>query len=267
MAPLARRPLSQRVARKLYYSSPNDLVELAGKRYRLLAKRRRKPPPLTLEFFESGRYEELMSRHVPCDGNYGLHEAETATKSFLFRAFEVDDVLRAFCWRGVQENLDLILRRFDQASRPVIDLGGAASPFGLGSVVVDLLPYDVDGNPVPYRTLSELPSPVDVIVSSHTLEHIPDLEAELERIRDYLVSGGTLLAHIPAFTCVRWRAGTHSHASFGDHAWTFGLSNTANVPQGLVNYVEIDRLLARHFELESAVYCGDDSIFVVCRRR
>jgi len=267
MAPAARRPLAQRVPRKLYHSSPKDLLELAGRRYRLLAKRRRTPPALTPEFFESGEYEELMSRHVPHDGNYGLHEAETATKSFMFRAFEVDDVLRAFCWRGVQENLDLILGLLAGSSRPVVDLGGAASPFGLGSVIVDLLPYDIEGNEVPYRTVSELPSQAGVILSSHTLEHIPELPAELERIRDSLVSGGTLVAHVPAFSCVRWRAGTHSHASFGDHAWTFGLSNMPNVPEGLAHYVEIDRLLADYFEVESAVYCGDDSIFAVCKRQ
>jgi hypothetical protein len=260
------RPLPQRVARKLYRSSPKELVELARKRYGLLAKRRSTPPPLTLDFFQSGLYEELMNRHVPYDGKYGLHEAETATKSFMFRAFETEHVLRAFCWRGVQENLDLILGLLKDSSGPVVDLGGAAGPFGLGSVVVDLLPYDVDGNGVPYRTLSELPSQPSVILSSHTLEHIPELPAELERIRDSLAPGGTLVAHVPAFSCVRWRAGTHSHASFGDHAWTFGLSDTPDVPEGLVNYVEIDALLARYFQVESAVYCGDDSIFAVCRR-
>ena len=64
---------------------------------------------------------------------------------------------------------------------------------------------------------------------------------------------------------MRWRAGTHSHTVFGDHVWTFGLSGTPNVPEGLVKYVEIDRLLGRYFDVESAAYCGDDSIFAVCR--
>ncbi len=231
-----------------------------------MARRRRKAPPVTLEFLRSEEYRELMNRHVPYNGDHGLYEAETATKSFLFRAFAVDDRLRAFRWRGIQENLDLILDLIADPARLVVDLGGAASPFGLGSVVVDPLPYDLDNNTVPYRSLNELPSEAGVVISSHTLEHIPDLEEELERIRDALRPGGTFLAHLPSFSCVRWRAGTHSHAVFGDHVWTFGLSNTPNVPEGLVNYVEIDQLLGRYFTVESAAYCGDDSIFVVCHR-
>lgn len=256
-----------RVARKLYRSSPEQLVGTVGRRYRALARqRRRSAPPLTLEFLRSEEYRELMGRHVPYDGEYGLHEAETATKSFLFRAFEVDDRLRAFRWRGVQENLDLILDMIAEPSGPVVDLGGAASPFGLGSRVVDQLAYDVDGHEVPYHSLDELPRKADVILSSHTLEHIPELQEELARIRDSLAPGGTLVALLPAFSCVRWRAGTHAHAVFGDHVWTFGLSGTPNVPGGLVNYVEIDLLLGRYFTVESAAYCGDDSIFVVCRQ-
>jgi methyltransferase family protein len=254
-----------RIVRKLYRSSPEELIALASRRYGALARRRRTPRPVTLDFLRSGEYQELMNRYVPYDGRYGLHEAETATNSFRFRAFEAYDRLRPFRWRGVQENLDLILDLIAGPSRLVADLGGAASPFGLGSVVVDQLPYDADGNEVRHRTLSDLPRPADVIFSSHTLEHIPDLEGELERIAASLVRGGTFLAHVPAFSCVRWRVGTHSHAVFGDHVWTLGLSDTPNVPEGLLEYVEIDRVLARYFDVESAVYCGDDSIFAVCR--
>jgi SAM-dependent methyltransferase len=257
----------QRIVRKLYRNSPEELVELASRRYRLAARRRHRiSRPVTLDFLRSEEYDELMRRYVPYDGEYGLHEAETATKSFLFRAFEVDNRLRAFRWRGIQENLDLILDLLADSSRLVVDLGGAASPFGLGTVIVDPLPYDADGNEVPCRSLSDLRRQADVIVSSHTLEHIPDLEGELERIRTSLVSGGTFVAHLPAFSCERWRVGTHSHAVFGDHVWTFGLSNTPGVPQGLLKYVEVDQLLKRYFTVESAKYCGDDSIFAVCRR-
>jgi len=38
------------------------------------------------------------------------------------------------------------------------------------------------------------------------------------------------------------------------------------VPEGLLGYVEVDRLLEQHFEIESICYCGDDSIFASCRR-
>jgi SAM-dependent methyltransferase len=176
-------------------------------------------------------------------------------------------VLRAFRWRGVQENLDLILDVLTDPGNTTLDLGGAASPFGLGSVVVDQLPYDKDGNVVPYRSLADLEGPVDAILSSHTLEHIPDLQDELGRIYDSLRPGGRLIALVPAFTCVRWRAGVHSHATFGDHVWTFGLSGTPNLPEGLHKYVAIDEMMSHWFELEQANYCGDDSIFLVARRQ
>lgn len=255
-----------KIARKAYRTSPEDVVKLAGRRYRARTSRRR-AGPVTLECLRSSEYTELMNRFVPYDGEYGLHEAETGTKSFMYRAFEVDDRLRAFRWRGIQENLDLILDLIAEPAGLVADLGGAASPFGLGSVVVDQLPYDADGNPVAYRSLEELPGQAAAVLSSHTLEHIPDLEGALARIRDSLAPDGTFVALLPAFSCVRWRTGTHSHAEFGDHVWTFGLKNTPNLPADLLSYVEIDALLERFFTVASAAYCGDDSIFIVCRQR
>ena len=71
---------------------------------------------VTKEFLKSAEYQELMFRHVPYYGDYGLHEAQTATKS-LFR----------------------------------------------------------------------------------------------------LHPGGAFLVHVPSFSCERWRAGKHSHATFGNH--------------------------------------------------
>ena len=257
----------RRVARRLYRSSPQALVAMGSRRFTKLAKKHgKRPPPLTVEFLRSDEYQELMNRHVPYDGNYGLYEAQTATKSFMFRAFEVDHILRAYRWRGIQEHLDEVLDLIVESPGLVADLGGAGSPFGLGSVVVDQLPTDAEGRDVAYRSLDELPEPCHVILSSHTLEHIPELETELARIRDTLVDGGTFVALLPAFSCERWRAGVHSHASYGDHVWTFGLSGTPNVPEGLVNYVEADALFARFFTVQTATYCGDDSIFAVCTK-
>lgn len=209
-----------------------------------------------------------MSRHVPYNGNYGLHEAETVTQSFRFRAFEAGERLRAFRWRGVQENLELFLEVLHDSSRFTVDLGGGASPFGLGSVVVDTLAHDSDGRKVPYHALSQLPRKAHAVISSHTLEHIPDLHGELQAIADVLIPGGRFLIHVPSFSCVRWRAGVHhSVEGFGDHVWTFGLNGTPSLPDGLQNYVEIDDILSRYFDVQAAGYCGDDSIFALCARR
>jgi SAM-dependent methyltransferase len=254
-----------RVARRLYRTSPEGIVAMARRRFERASSRLSKDP-ITLEFLRSAEYPELMNRYVTYDRDYGLHEAETATKSFLFRAFQVPERLRAYRWRGIQENLDLILDLIAGEDGFVVDLGGAASPFGLASVIVDQLPFDCYGNPVPYRSLSELGEKADVVITSHTLEHIPELEEVLGEVHDVLKPGGKLVAHVPSFSCVRWRAGVHAHATFGDHVWTFGLSGTPNVPEGLHSYVEFDKLCERWFELERAEYCGDDSIFVAARR-
>jgi SAM-dependent methyltransferase len=240
-------------------------VYIAKRRFERLSSVRA-AAPVTLEFLRSDEYQELMNRYVPYDGDYGLHEAEINSKSFMFRAFQVPERLGAYRWRGVQENLDLILDLLTDDSKVVVDFGGAGSTFGLGSIIVDQLEYDASGKRVPYHSLDELPDKVDAVLSSHTLEHVPDLEGELQRIHDVLKPGGTFIAHLPSFSCVRWRVGVHSHPSFGDHVWTFGLSGTPGVPPGLVNYLEVDQVLARWFEVESAEYCGDDSIFAVCRR-
>ncbi len=253
----------RRLAISLYRSTPEKLVSEA--RYRIGPRRRNVPLPITVEFLRSPEYAEIMNRHVPYDGDYGLHEAQTATKSFMYRAFKMEARLRAYCWRGVQEHLDLILEHFASSPGPVVDLGGAAAPFGLGSVVVDRLKQDIDGNDVLYASLDELPERPGVVITSHTLEHIPELEDVLEQVATILLPGGMLIAFVPAFSCERWRVGAHSHAAFGDHAWTFGLRDTPNLPAGLLRYVEIDALLERWFDLELARYCGDDSIVLVGR--
>src|SRR3954451_14862251 len=157
---------------------------MARRRYVRVSSKRDGNEPITAEFLRSPEYQELMNRYVPYDGDYGLHEAETNTKSFIFRSFQVPERLRAYRWRGVQENLDLILDLIDDDSKYVVDLGGAASPFGLGSVIVDQLPLDCYGNPIQYSSLEQLPEKADVVITSHTLEHIPPLEDVLQQVHD-----------------------------------------------------------------------------------
>jgi hypothetical protein len=217
--------------------------------------------PITPEFLRSQAYQDLMNKHVPWHGDPGLHEAQTWTKSFQERHFTSFDELQTFRWRGFQHHLELLLEHL--LGREVVDLGGAAGPVGLGSVVVDQLDTDVFGRPIPYKSLSALPGPVDTVISSHTFEHIPDLVGVLGEVRKALRPGGTLIAHVPAFSCERWRVGIHRKPEFGDHVWTFGLSGTTTLPSGLRNYAEVDKMIAEQFDVQMAEYVGDDSILVV----
>jgi hypothetical protein len=243
------------VAGALWNQSPRELWA-----------RRRRPPEreVTLEFLRSSEYVEHMMRHVPCDGDYGLHEAQTLTKSFLYRHHEVHGILGAFRWRGFHEHLDEILEVIATCG-PVVDLGGAAGPIGLGTEIVDSLEVDRRGAPVRYHRLADLPAAPGAVISSHTFEHIPNLSDVIEEIATSLKPGGVLIAHVPCFTCERWRAGIHANPRYGDHVWTFGLSGTEpSVP--LNGYAEIDTLVGARLAITSAAYVGDDSIMVVARK-
>jgi hypothetical protein len=253
------------------------MVELAGTAKRIASAlwnqsprewfaRLAKPPEreVTLGFLRSEEYVEHVMRHVPCDGDYGLHEAQTLTRSFLHRHHEVHGILGAFRWRGFHEHMEEILDVITTHG-PVIDFGGAAGPIGLGTEIVDSLAVDRSGKPVRYHRLTDLPSAPGAVISSHTFEHIPNLSDVVGEIAMSLKPGGILIAHVPCFTCERWRAGTHANARYGDHVSTFGLSGAKPSVQ-LNRYTEIDRLVASHLAVTSAAYVGDDSILLVARK-
>lgn len=222
--------------------------------------------PVTPQFLRSEEYAELMTRHVPCGGSWDRHEAQNETTSYRFRHFEACNRLGIFRWRGMQENLDFLLEIFADDGTMLVDFGGAACPLGFHSVLVDQLKRDYAGKPVPFHALSELTRPIDVFFSSHTFEHIPELEVLLEGIRSHMARCGRLIVQLPSFYCERWRAGVHRNELFNDHVWTFGLAGDPNAGAlGLERYCEIDTLLKRFFDVERAEYCGDDSIFIVAR--
>ncbi len=222
--------------------------------------------PVTAAFLNSEAYEEMMTRHLPYPGVYDLHEAQNYTRNFTYRHHEANHLLGAFRWRGIYKHRHLILDLVLREGAQVVDLGGAAGPLGLGAQVVDFLPVDALGHQVRFRYLNELPEPVDVLFSSHTLEHIPELHNIMREIQKALVPGGHLMLHLPAFHCERWRVGTHQNKLYNDHQHTFGLKGTDH-PEGLINYLDIDELVGQYFDLEMAEYCGDDSIFILAKNR
>ena len=99
---------------------------------------------------------------------------------------------------------------------------------------------------------------VDVVFTSHTLEHIPELEKTISDIHDTLKVGGYAIIHIPSYQCKRWHKGFKN--ARGKHEWTFCLSKDN------VEYTEIDTLIDDYFDTEIAEHCGDDSILIVGRK-
>jgi hypothetical protein len=250
---------ARRLAGTLYRTPPDQWLRHLG-RMRLHAA----GAPPDADFLRSAEYRELMSRHLPCDGSHDLHEAQNETRSFRFRHHEARERLGVFRWRGLQRHRDQVLSLLAPPDAFVLDFGGAACPLGLGSYLVDPLPLDVHGRVVSYRSLAACMRKPTAIFSSHALEHVPDLEGTLRAMSEALAPEGTLVLHLPAYTCERWRAGVHRHAGYHDHVWTFGLAGS-QPPPGLQRYVEIDQLAGKHFGAVAAEYCGDDSLFIVAR--
>ncbi len=249
-----------KVLKELYNLSPKGAVDMVkGK----MPKKALASP--TYAFLTSEKYEELMVQKLPYPAIYDNHEAQNETQNYLFRHTEVDHLLGIFRWRGMQKHKDFLLEKLNNPKLKIVDFGGAACPVGLNSTVVDYLKVDKWGQKVPYRNIEDVPHDLDMVFTSHTLEHVEPLEEVLQKIKDKLVDGGWFVVHIPSFFCERWRVGIHTNNKYNDHVWTFGLAGS-DVPDGLQNYCEADTVIGKFFKIELAEYCGDDSIFMICRK-
>jgi hypothetical protein len=260
--------MMRRVLRSAYRSSVRDVVAAIRSRF---ARRKGSSPldaaaPPSEAFLRSSEYGELMARHLPFDGSHDLHEAQNETQNYRFRHHTVARHLGVFRWRGIQKNLNTILPLLTAPAGKVVDFGGAGGPLGFGAVVVDKLEQDAWGRPVRHHSLADIGEDVDVVFSSHALEHIAQLDDILRSMRRCLRSGGHLILHVPSFHCERWRAGIHANRRYSDHVWTFGIGPQ---PRGVEcqNYLDIAQKVRELFELRFAEYCGDDSIFVLARKQ
>jgi SAM-dependent methyltransferase len=269
MSPEPIRNLVRQALRRAYRASARDVVSAARAR---LARTTTASPsrsdatPPSEAFLRSSEYAELMSRDLPYDGSHDLHEAQNETRNYRFRHQTVAKRLGVFRWRGIQKHLDTILRLVTAPGSKVIDFGGAGGPLGFCAEVVDQLSVDAWGRAVPYSSLADVGDDVDVVFSSHALEHIPELDETLLAIQRCLKSGGDLVLHLPSFHCERWRAGVHTSRPFNDHVWTFGIDRD---PVGVQcqSYVDIAAKVREQFDLRCAEYCGDDSILILARKR
>lgn len=205
-----------------------------------------------------------MSRHLPYDGSYDLHEAQNQTINFRFRHYEARNQLGIFRWRGIQQHIDYLINLITGADKLVLDFGGAGCPLGFESKIVDRIKNDAWHRAVPYQSLSEIETEADVIFSSHCMEHIGEIGKAIQAMVNILKINGIDILHLPAFSCERWHAGSYKDINYGDHVWTFGLEGT-KVPESLKYYVCIDTLMGHFLSVEKAEYCGDNSIFLICR--
>jgi hypothetical protein len=182
-----------------------------------------------------------------------LDDAELKTESWRLRhSPEAIRTLGVWRWKGMQRHMERILSLC--VGKRVIDFGGADGPLGLGSEVVD--------RQAKRKSIAGV-GQVDVIFTSHTLEHLSDPKAWIIEACYRLVDNGYLIIHVPAWTCKRWRAGEYHNDRQTDHRQTFCLSVEDNRPYG----TPIDGLMAKLFDIELAEHCGDNSLMVIGRKR
>jgi SAM-dependent methyltransferase len=223
---------------------------------------------LNREFVTSPAYAELMMRHYD-DAVDGPDSAELRTPNFVYRHFRKRGVLGAWRWLGLYERRERVARYVFSPELTGLDVGGARGPISLSVDLCDRLPRDIFNRPVRYRDLDEVADDsLDYVWSSHTLEHIPDIDDFVARLSGKLKPGGMLMALVPAYTCRRWRSGVHAYADEGgdsSHLYTFALARDEGAA-GLPGYRAIDALIGEHLGVEEAEMVGDNSIFVVATR-
>ena len=235
---------------------------------RVDAQRRR---ILTRYFLESTEYNHLMTHHLQW-GVDGLNSAEWMTRNYRWRHFKRAAVLGAWRWLGVYENSEFLIPLVFGDGEG-LDFGGARGPISLDVPICDRLDTDVFGRPVAYQDLKAVKNrSLDYIFSSHTLEHLSALDGTLQMFSRKLKPGGLLVLLLPAYTCTRWRAGTHTYADAkgaSAHVHTFYLALDPTVPADLradKAAVPIDVRVRKHFTVEQASMVGDNSIWIVARK-
>jgi len=178
-------------------------------------------------------------------------DAEQKTESWKLRhSPEARATLGVWRWKGMHCYMDAILGLC--IGKRVIDFGGFDGPLGLGSIVVD-----PKGE---FKTLDDVPGQVDVIFTSHTLEHCDDVRSVLGEFHRKLVFGGHVIVHVPSWTCKRWRATDYNNPNQAEaHQWTFAIKSDDS---GMFA-VNIDAIVEEHFSVIDARHCGDNSIMVI----
>lgn len=156
----------------------------------------------------------------------------------------------AWRWPLVSKHRELILRELE--GKRAIDFGGLAGSVGYGAIVVD--------HGAEYRAIYDVPGQVDTVFTSHTLEHVEDVETCLGCIRRKLTTGGALIAQVPSWRFESLRAENWPH-----HVHTFRLSCRVD-PEAPARYTALDVLVSGWAEIELAEDDGE-CILLIARKR
>lgn len=202
-------------------------------------------------------YEDFINFH---------HDAEPKTKNYNIRHFQLTKALGGWRWKGVFTYRETFVDLIFNENLKGIDFGGSQRPISFDIDVVDIEKEDFYGREVKYHSIDEVDFDLDYIFSSHTFEHIPELDKILAKLYDKLQPDGILALNLPSYTCKRWWADTGNWMGGTPHVHTFKLSKsstTDNIP----NLVDIDTKLEEvGFNIALAEYAGDNNIIIFAEK-
>jgi hypothetical protein len=163
-------------------------------------------------------------------------------------------------WKGMYENRERLLKIFGKLSN-ILDVGGGLGPLGFGAWVIDCLQEDIIGRKVFHHTLNDFPLPmVDVIFSSHFLEHVKFIKVWLVMFFQKLEWGGYLILHVPS---IRGRKWWHPDVK-PEHKRLFALKD--DCIEDIKHEVYLDVMIEKWFEIEYASHVGDNSILIIAKK-
>jgi SAM-dependent methyltransferase len=241
------------------------LLEKMGMAEAIYFRHRRKKM-LTAEYILSNEYEALMKKNADADSyDRYIDDAENSTENYQFRHHPfLQKQLGSWRWKAMYQYRKELAPIIFNKKLTGIDLGGAYGPVAQHTVIVDFEKSDIFGREVKYRTLNEIDFQADYLFSSHTLEHIQDLDELARQIRRILKPGGIIISLVPSYSCISWRVGNHTNKFHNDHVWTFYLSGTP-ISEPINNLLAIDQFMEKYFTLTLKKYTGDNSILLMAR--
>ena len=194
-----------------------------------------------------------------------LNDAEQKNANYVYRHHRINKLLGCWRWKGMWQFRDKVAPIVFNTKLRGIDFGGANGPVSLETTVVDFADKDIFGRLVEFRSIDEVPYQLDFVFSSHTLEHIGNLDEIFIQFQEALKADGILLLHLPAYSCKRWLPGIHKNSKFNDHKWAFALASDENCKPTTRGFYFIDQELSRYFVIQDAQYVGDNSIFIIAK--
>lgn len=201
---------------------------------------------ITEEFLKSKEYEHYMESYLTDDiDRFNLGPDLSDKGSFGWRHIHLAYIY-VWKWLCTYQYRDLIMDLVF-SDKVGIDFGGAWGPVGGNAKIVDIVPE--------FDLIDDIPdNSLDYIFTSHTLEHVSNLDKILIKLRNKLKKDGIMVAIVPCYRCVRWRRG-----NINTHLWTFSLEDD--------KFTRIDKKIeGAGFKIKKAEYCWESSIFVLSEK-